>query len=230
MPGYPPLQPYFEGVADILAKHDTTEFNPEKAASLLEGAGFSKNADGMYEDSGGNTINCEIIGFSPWVDLGPVVAEQLTKGGIVSSYIQPPDASSRMAEGNFECLMFGHGGSVRDPYFTMKLYQSSSVNIPGGHQVNFYHWENAEFDRLTDEVAKTHPILSPDKNLELFHSAMEIWLEELPDVPVLEFYHRIIMSEKNWTNWPLGGQTSGYVNEASWHLTWGLVLHGLKPS
>ena len=230
MPGYPPLQPYFEGVADILAKHDTTEFNPEKAASLLEGAGFSKNADGMYEDSGGNTINCEIIGFSPWVDLGPVVAEQLTKGGIVASYIQPPDASSRMAEGNFECLMFGHGGSVRDPYFTMKLYQSSSVNIPGGHQVNFYHWENAEFDRLTDEVAKTHPILSPDKNLELFHSAMEIWLEELPDVPVLEFYHRIIMSEKNWTNWPLGGQTSGYVNEASWHLTWGLVLHGLKPS
>ena len=230
MPGYPPLQPYFEGVADILAKHDTTEFNPEKAASLLEGAGFAKNADGMYEDPDGNTINCEIIGFSPWVDLGPVVAEQLTKGGITASYIQPPDASSRMAEGNFECLMFGHGGSVRDPYFTMKLYQSSSVNIPGGHQVNFYHWENAEFDRLTDEVAKTHPILSPDKNLELFHSAMEIWLEELPDVPVLEFYHRIIMSEKNWTNWPLGGQTSGYVNEASWHLTWGLVLHGLKPS
>lgn len=230
MPGYPPLQPYFEAVADILAKHDTTEFNPEKAATLLEGAGFSKNSDGLYEDAGGNTINCEIIGFSPWVDLGPVVAEQLTKGGINASYIQPPDASSRMAEGNFECLMFGHGGSVRDPYFTMKLYQSSSVNIPGGHQVNFYHWENAEFDRLTDEVAKTHPILSPEKNTELFHEAMEIWLEELPDVPVLEFYHRIIMSEANWTNWPLGGQTSGYVNEASWHLTWGLVLHGLKPS
>jgi hypothetical protein len=35
------------------------------------------------------------------------------------------------------------------------------------------------------------------------------------------------MSEKRWTNWPLGGETSGYVNEASWHLTWSLVLHGL---
>jgi len=131
-----------------------------------------------------------------------------------------------MAEGNFECLMFGHGGSVRDPYFTMKLYQSASVNIPGGHQVNFYHWENERWDELTDEVAKTHPD-DLEKMQELWHEAMEIWIVELPDVPVLEFYHRIIMSEKRWTNWPLGGQTDGYVNEASWHLTWGMVLHAL---
>ena len=44
--------------------------------------------------------------------------------------------------------MFGHGGSVRDPYFTMKLYQSSSVNIPGGHQVNFYHWGKRRVGRV----------------------------------------------------------------------------------
>ncbi|MEE8046151.1 MAG: hypothetical protein V3T49_04860 [Dehalococcoidia bacterium] len=108
----------------------------------------------------------------------------------------------------------------------MKLYQSASVNIPGGHQVNFYHWENERWDELTDEVAKTHPD-DIDTMQVLWHEAMEIWLTELPDVPVLEFYHRIIMSEKRWTNWPLGGETSGYVNEASWHLTWSLVLHGL---
>jgi peptide/nickel transport system substrate-binding protein len=227
MPQYPPLQKYFDSVADLLAVNDTTEHNPTKANALLEGAGYSKDGDGNWVDAQGNGINCGIIGFGPWVDLGPIVAEQLRREGINASYSQPPDASSRMAEGNFECLMFGHGGSVRDPYFTMKLYQSASVNIPGGHQVNFYHWENERWDELTDEVAKTHPD-DIDKMQELWHEAMEIWIVELPDVPILEFYHRIIMSEKRWTNWPLGTDTSGYVNEAAWHLTWSLVLHALE--
>ena len=229
MPQYPPLQKYFDSLSDILEVHDTTEFNVAKGDARLTKAGFTKDAsDGMWKDAQGNTINCEIIGFSPWVDLGPLTAEQLRLQGINASYTQPPDASSRMAEGNFECLMFGHGGSVRDPYFTMKLYQSASVNIPGGHQVNFYHWEDAEWDRLTDEVAKTHPD-DVAAVQALWHDAMEIWLEQLPDVPVLEFYHRIVMSEERWLNWPTD-PGNNYVNEASWHLTWSLVLHKLQSA
>ena len=225
MPQYPPLQKYFDGVADLLVgDRDTTLFAPEKAAAIFTEKGWAKNSDGMWEKDG-EMINCEIIGFSPWVDLGPLTAEQLRKQGINASYIQPPDASSRMAEGNFECLMFGHGGSVRDPYFTMKLYQSSSVNIPGGHQVNFYHWENETWDELTDKIAATHPD-EVDTIMDYYHDAMEIWIEELPDVPILEFYHRIVMSRENWDGWPTD-QGDSYVNEASWHLTWSLVLHKL---
>jgi len=229
MPQYPPLQKYFDGVADLLTgDHDTTLFDPVKAEGIFNSKGWEKDADGMYKNAAGEMINCEIIGFSPWVDLSPLTAEQLRKQGINASYIQPPDASSRMAEGNFECLMFGHGGSIRDPYFTMKLYQSSSVNIPGGHQVNFYHWENAEWDELTDKIARTSPDNS-DQIMEYYHDAMEIWIDELPDVPILEFYHRIVMSRENWDGWPTD-QGENYVNEASWHLTWGLVLHKLTAT
>ena len=237
MPQYPPLQPYFDIATEVMEEigRSTLDYDPDRGDELMEGAGFTKNADGMWEDSGGNTVNCAIVGFNPWVDLGPAVAQQLVNHGINADYGQPTDASSRMAEGNFECLMFGHGGSVRDPYFTMKLYQSSSVNIPGGHQVNFYHWENEEWDELTDEVAKT----SPDNTAEMYdlwRQAAKIWLTELPDVPILEFYHRIIMNEARWTNWPQGDASqgaldvTGYVNEAWWHLTWSLVIHQLEKS
>ena len=225
MPQYPPLQKYFDGVSDLLVgDRDTALYAPDKAAATFTEKGYAKNSDGMWEKDG-EMINCEIVGFGPWVDLGPLVAEQLVKGGINASYTQPPDASSRMAEGNFECLMFGHGGSVRDPYFTMKLYQSSSVNIPGGHQVNFYHWENETWDELTDKVAMTHPD-ETEQIMDYYYDAMEIWIEELPDVPILEFYHRILMSRENWDGWPTD-QGDNYVNEASWHLTWSLVLHKL---
>ena len=235
MPGYPPLIPYFDIATEVMDEigRSTLDYDPDRGDELLEDAGFTKNSDGMWVDDGDNTINCDIVGFGAWVDLGPAVAQQLKNHGINASYGQPTDASSRMAEGNFECLMFGHGGSVRDPYFTMKLYQSSSVNIPGGHQVNFYHWENSRWDELTDEVAKTSPE-NTAKMHELWREAVKIWLEELPDVPILEFYHRIVFSEKRWTNWPQGDASkgaldvTGYVNEASWHLTWTLVVHKLQ--
>ncbi|MBT7077866.1 MAG: hypothetical protein HN926_00675, partial [Chloroflexi bacterium] len=86
MPGYPPLKKYFDSVADLLAEMDTTEHNPAKAAGLLEGAGYSKDGDGNWVDAQGNGINCEIIGFSPWVDLGPITAEQLRREGINATY------------------------------------------------------------------------------------------------------------------------------------------------
>lgn len=228
MPQYPPLQKYFDDVKDLLKEYNTTEFNVAKGDSRMTKAGFTKRADGLWVDKSGATVNCAIIGFSTWVDLGPVVAEQLKRAGINASYSQPPDASSKMAEGNFECLMFGHGGSVSDPYFTMKLYQSSSVNIPGGHQVNFYHWENKQWDALTDQMAKTNPDTNLAEVRRIWKEAAAIWLPELPDVPILEFYHRIVLNETYWTNWPLGTETSGYTNEAQWHLTWPLVLHSLK--
>ncbi len=231
MPGYPPLQKYFTAVEDLLKQYDTTEYSVTKGNERMAKAGFTKGTDGMWVDASGAKINCQIIGFAgAWDDLGPITAEQLRRNGINASYIQPTDASSRMAEGNFECLMFGHGGSVSDPYFTMKLYQSASVNIPGGHQVNFYHWENKQWDELTDEVAKTNPDTNEAEVIRLYKEAMAIWLDELPDVPILEFYHRIVMSEERWKNWPQGTDTSGYVNEASWHLTWSLVLHQLQAA
>ena len=102
------------------------------------------------------------------------------------------------------------------------------MNIPGGHQVNFYHWENATWDELTDKIAQTHPD-ETDTIMGYYHDAMEIWIDELPDVPVLEFYHRIVMSREYWDGWPTD-QGDSYVNEASWHLTWGLVLHKLTAT
>ena len=235
MPQYPPLKPYFEIATEVMEEigRSTLDYDPDRGDELLQGAGFTKNGDGMWVDDGDNTINCDIVGFGAWVDLGPAVAQQLKNHGINASYSQPTDASSRMSEGNFECLMFGHGGSVRDPYFTMKLYQSSSVNIPGGHQVNFYHWEDSEWDQLTDEVAKTDPNDTATMHA-LWRDAVKIWLEQLPDVPILEFYHRIVFSDRLWTNWPQGDKSigavdvTGYVNEASWHLTWTLVVHQLQ--
>ena len=61
MPQYPPLQPYFDIATEVMEEigRSTLDYDPDRGDELMEGAGFTKNSDGMWEDSGGNTINCE---------------------------------------------------------------------------------------------------------------------------------------------------------------------------
>ena len=73
MPGYPPLQPYFDAAKPLLEKYHTNEFNPKKAEELLNGKGWKKNGQGMYADASGNTLKLEIISSGTAGNaLGPV--------------------------------------------------------------------------------------------------------------------------------------------------------------
>ncbi len=225
LPSYKPLIKYKEAIDDLLADLDPLEFNPEKGAARLEKAGFKKDSAGLWRDKDGKAIVCDILGFGIFSDIGPIVAAQLKKQGIEASFATPPDAGDRQSKGEFTCAMRGHGGSVRDPYFTMKLYQSSGAALPGGHQVNFYRWENSEYDRITDQVAATG-IEDTDQLLKLWRKAAEVWLPELPDVQLVEWYHRIPMNTTYWTGWPT--EDNPYANGAFWHLTFQLILNNLK--
>ena len=50
----------------------------------------------------------------------------------------------------------------------------------------------------------------------------------LPDIQLTQFYHNIGFNTEHWTGWP--SDDNPYVNEASWHLTWQLVLNKLQPT
>ena len=99
----------------------------------------------------------------------------------------PPDFDDRFQKGEYVGAIYGHGGSVNEPYSTLRLYQSRSVAVPGAHLVNFARWKNAEFDKIVDEMYVTDPNDKP-KMMELFHEAMEIWLPELPDIQLVQNY------------------------------------------
>jgi peptide/nickel transport system substrate-binding protein len=98
--------------------------------------------------------------------------------------------------------------------------------VPGAHLVNFSRWKNPEYDKIVDEVYVTDPE-NVAKLKELFHAAMEIWLPDLPDIQLVQNYHRIPLNTTNWTNWPTA--ENSYINDASWHLTFNLVMWSAKP-
>ena len=225
MPAYPPLERYFDAASDLLEEYNTSEFNPEKGSALLEGAGFTKNSDGMWVDAAGETLKLEIFVLDFLNGMGMTVVQQLKDQGIDVTPTNPVDFSDRFTRGDYQAAFYGHGGSVKDPYDTLNLYTSSSAHVPGAHQANFPLWTNPEYDAIVDEVYVTSP--NEHEKLEgLFHDAMAIWLPELPDIPLTELYHRIGYNQTYWTNWPTA--ENPYVNGASWHLTFEMVLWNLK--
>ena len=227
MPPYPPLKPYFDAVKDLLEKYNTNEFNPKKGDALLEGKGYKKK-DGMWEGPDGKPLTLDIIGFgASGPAMGPVITQLLKRNGVAATVALPPDFDSRFQQGQFTGSIYGHGGSIREPYDSLRLYQGSSIAVPGAHSVNFSRWKNAEYDKLVDEAYITDPE-NVAKLKDIFRRAMELWLPDLPDVQLVQNYHRIPMDQMRWKNWP--SDENAYVNSASWHLTWPIVMWSVQPA
>jgi peptide/nickel transport system substrate-binding protein len=225
---YKGLEPYFESAAPLLEKYPTNAFDPDKGAAILGELGWQKGSDDLYQTPDGQPFTLEIISFFDFPSVGPVLVELLRRQGVNATYGQPPDMFDRFFSGDFNAAIFGHGGSVSDPYATLRLYQSSASPLPGGqaqHLVNLARWNNKDFDLVADEMYRTAPSETA-KMQELWLKAMEIWLPELPDVQLMQFYHRLPMNLTYWKNYPT--QENPYVNPAFFHSTFGLVLHNLE--
>jgi peptide/nickel transport system substrate-binding protein len=227
MPNYPPLLPYFEATESLLEQYNTLEFNPAKGDELLVAKGWEKDGDGMWHDESGAQITLPINSFFDFTSVGPVVVEYLKRSGIEASYSEPPGWFAPFSEGDYEGVLFGHGGSCKEPQETLALYQSSSEAIPGGHAVNFSKWSNPEFDALADEAFMTPPD-DVAKLIEIWVAAMEIWLPELPDIMLTHGYHRLPWTTEYWLGMP--DENNPYTNSAQWHLTFPLVLHRVQPA
>jgi peptide/nickel transport system substrate-binding protein len=228
VPDYPPLRPFLEAVADLIEEYPYLEYNPAKGDELLTAKGWTKDGNGMWTDETGEQISLEIISFFDFTSVGPVVVEQLKRAGIEATYSEPPNFFERFAAGDYTGALFGHGGSYSsDIYYSLRLYQSASEKIPGGHLVNFSRWDNPEYDKLVDELYSISPT-EMDKVMEIWKKCMAIWLPEYPDIQISQGMHRLPTNTTYWTNW--ADQENPYVNTAHWHLTFPMVVHALKKA
>jgi peptide/nickel transport system substrate-binding protein len=224
-PGFPALNAYTKGVADLFQKYPVDDFNLDKSASMMQSKGYAKDSAGFWAKDG-QRLSIVVITFPVEQDVTPVVVQQLRKGGFDASFKMPSNFGDLIYNGDADAYIFGHGGSVQDPYFTMRLYQSA-YNAPTGEPASQpYRWSNAEYDNLVDQMGTVAP--DDPKLTDMFHSAMEIWLKELPDIPLVQFYHRNPVNTTYWDNWP--DEKNPYINSANWHRTFELVLLGLKPA
>ena len=224
LPDYPALRPYFSEVEDLLEEYEIGVFDLDKSAALMQSMGWQRSAEG-YWTKDGEPFEMLIDIFPIFQDITPVLVAQLERAGFDADFRNTPDTFTRISHGTARSFITGHAGGVRDPYFTLRLYHSRFVQPTGQPAESVWRWQNEEFDRIVDQMAEVSP--RDPQLVQLYRQAMEIWLAELPSIPLLQWYHRIPHNQTYWRNWP--SEYSPYINSAYWHRVWLLVLLNLQP-
>ncbi len=224
LPDVPQMKPYMEAGESLARAMGVDQFDLLQSAQIMQRKGWERGTDGFWQKDG--EVFSFVIDIIPhFQDLVPIVVEQLKKAGFDVGFRMTSDTVSRIIQGKALAFMWGNFSSMRDPYFVMRSYHSRFVVPTGQSAEQHWRWENDEYDALIDQMGRTAP--EDTAMLGIYTKAMQVWLDELPSVPLVQWPHRIAHNETYWTNWPSAKQP--YINSAYWSRTWLLVLLNLKP-
>lgn len=225
-PAFPALEPFQAASAPLLVKYPVDAPDPARTEALMTASGWTRDADGFWA-KGGQRLTFTIDLLDSFQDIAPLLVQQLRRAGFDARFRMQPDSFARMNTGQAPAFLYSSGGSVRDPWKTLNGYTSRFV-VPTGvvSSETFWRWSNADFDALVDQmlaVAPDDPAL-----IELYVQAMDIFLAELPVIPLTQGFSRIPHNQTYWTNWP--SADNPYSSSAYWQRTWLLTLLGLEPA
>jgi peptide/nickel transport system substrate-binding protein len=98
--------------------------------------------------------------------------------------------------------------------------------VPVGQRASFnwWRWKNEEYSDLVDQIGVL-PLGDP-KIQELYVRAAEIYLSELPTIPITQAKKLIPFDTTYWTNWPTA--ENNYLHATTWWQSTAIILQNLK--
>ncbi len=236
----PAMATFRNSASDLFDMYPASKFDPAASAARMTAAGFTQNSDGKWVDAQGNTVVMQVNirgGEEDQIRIGPILSDQLNAAGFDASFkiTEAGALYDGIARGDILTnlqLVGGNAVNVSDPWGTFDLlhsrYSAPMGQIAGGQRSRF---ENAEFDTAVDAMSK---ITTGDPKMkDLFRTAMEIILREMPIVPLVQTALLTPNNYTYWTNWPdFQDQTNphNYYSPSQW---WGSFYHSLlniKPT
>ena len=232
-PTYAPLQAFLDRNAALFEEYDVLGSDDTLINTVMEGKGYTRDSEGLWVDGDGERITFTLIARSSQTDkvrMGNVLAEQMSDAGFDVSFQPLEDGIfyADVSNGSLQAWVTDLCGSVSDPYETFSRFHSRfsgpiGESVPG---VNASRFENAEFDEIVDAMAV---LAASDEGFdELADQALEIWLRELPGIPLVQARLLTPFNNTYWTNWPTSD--NNYIQPGHWWVTGALMLHNIQPS
>jgi peptide/nickel transport system substrate-binding protein len=237
-PAYPPLNRFVELAkeAGLYDKYPMMEHNPDKAKELIEGAGYVMNDSTGYYERDGEELTLDITTHEAFIEkqrIAQVVVEELQAIGINATTRNEAGGTwgENFAFGNFEARMgWQTCGSVNEPWASMDTMNTKWLTPVGDRgSNNNWRWSGEKADAysaIVDEIGIL-PLGDPQID-ELFLEAMDIWMEELPVIPVTQAKKIIPFSTTYWTNWPTADNP--YIHPPTWWQHTHAIIHALEPA
>jgi len=225
--------------SDVLAKYDwITTYDPDKAVKLLEDLGFKRGPDGIFITPNGTRLSFKFIYPSPeWrPGFAEFIATSLKKIGIEVK-LEPmafPEFFSRLMKLDYDLAFSWTQSAARvSPYKWYSRFHSKLIK-PIGVEVseleNTIRYSNPEVDKLLDELS----LLLDDtpRAKEIYHRLFEIFVYDLPRIPIIHTAEVRVFNTKYWTNYPISPPNPGAWggNPVNWDSKLKFVTFSIKPT
>ena len=224
------VTPTFSSWLDpALAKQVT--YNPAKAVSILQAAGYKKKG-GLFYTPDGKPLSFTMInigGYSDWVASAQIVAQNLKAVGIK---VTPENLSSTTYNadtyaGKFQLDYNGNLSGGPAPYYELRqlLYSKNSAPIGKNASTNWERYINPSVDKLIDSYAAT---ADSAKQHEIVRGLEQAMVHDIPVIPITEGVDWYQYITKDLTGWVT--QQNPYAQPAAYvYPDWAVVAMHLKP-
>jgi len=223
----PTLKPYADASAGLLGTYPTTTPDSAKTAQILQSKGWQKDGEGFWAKDGQRFPL--VIQLSPgfFQDIAPLFVAQLRKAGFDASFKSPTNFSTLVQQGDADAFMQFDTSVYSDPWVSLDQYHSRYFAPTGQTAPQPFRWRNPEFDTLVEKMGRKQR--TDAAFMQLFQQAMDIWLKNLPTLPMLRWYLYIPFNTTYWKGWP--NARAPYIGGGDWHRgAVSVLLHGVDPA
>jgi peptide/nickel transport system substrate-binding protein len=183
------VSPTFSSWSDhsLTSKYNYT-YDPAKAVSILEKAGYKKGSGGIFEKDG-KRLSFTIInvgGNSDWVASVNVIASELAAVGIkiTPDNLTGTDFDAELFDGKYQ-LAYNYEAGGPSPFYELRqlLYSGNTAPIGKLASTNWERYSNATTDKLIDEYAAT---TSSATQHSIVDQLQQVMLSDVPVIPMTE--------------------------------------------
>jgi peptide/nickel transport system substrate-binding protein len=181
-------------------------YDPTKAKSLLQSAGYHPGSDGIMTNSAGQKLQFTVINigdYSDWVASMQVIQQDLKAVGIsiTPSNLSNTDYQADMFNGHYqlayaEQYTFGPGA-----YYELNNWLNSANTAPIGKQAasNYERYSNPATDALLKQYSTT---TDPATQQTVLNQLQQVMLTQVPIIPVVEGVDWYQYDTTSISGWP----------------------------
>jgi peptide/nickel transport system substrate-binding protein len=182
-----------------------SEYDPAKATSLLESAGYHMSG-GVMTNAAGHKLQFTVINigdYSDWVASMQVIQQDLKAVGIsiTPSNLSNTDFQADLFNGHYqlayqEQYTFGPG-----PYYELNNWLNSANTAPIGKTAasNYERYSNPATDALLKQYSTT---TSTATQQSILNQLQQVMLSQVPIIPVVEGVDWYQYDTTSFTGWP----------------------------
>jgi peptide/nickel transport system substrate-binding protein len=206
-------------------------YDPNKAITILQNAGFKKGSNGIFTTPSGQPLAFNLVnngGYSDWVASANVVVSDLKAIGI---QVTPENLSQTTYQddiytGKFDLGYYGETGGPT-PYFELRQWLYSGATAPIGQSAgsNFERYSNAATDALINSYPTT---TSTAQQHTIVDQLQKVMLADVPVIPITESVDWFQYNTSTFSGWPT--PANPYAQPAAYNYPdWGQVMMTLTP-